>query len=164
MPGRLIGETTSKEGGKRGFVMVLQTREQHIRRERATSNICTNQTLCALAVAVYLSLLGSEGLRDMCKKIIINSHYAAKLLSETGFVTSPYFPSPFFKEFTIATPRLASENLSTRLLEYKILGGLSMAQHYPELRNVSTVAVTEIHTKKDIEHLAEAVREILSDH
>ncbi len=163
MPGRIIGMTTSKDG-KRGFCMVLQTREQHIRRERATSNICTNEALCALASAVYLSLLGSEGLRELSKIIMYNSHYASKLLSQIHGVKSPYFTSTFFKDFTIGitNEKVSVESLYKGLIEYGILGGFPLNLYYKELPNVALFSVTEIHTKEDIEHLADAVSKVVS--
>lgn len=164
MPGRIIGMTTSKDGTRRGYCMVLQTREQHIRRENATSNICTNEALCAIAAAVYLSLLGSEGLRELSKLIMYNSHYASKLLSEIRGIKSPYFTSTFFKDFTLGITKdgVSAEELHKRLVEYRILGGLPLSRYYEELSNVALFSVTEIHTKEDIQRLVDAVGKVVS--
>ena len=111
MPGRIVGLTTTKDGSKRGFVLALTTREQHIRREKATSNICTNETLCAVALAVYLSLLGRTGLRKLCESIVYNTYYVIKKLQKIGGVKVPIFKAFHFKDFAIKFERSADEVL-----------------------------------------------------
>jgi glycine dehydrogenase subunit 1 len=101
MPGRIIGMTTTLDGSKQGFCMVLQTREQHIRREKATSNICSNEALCAVASAVYMALLGPKGLRELGETIMYRANYAMRLLSKINGVKAPIFKSVHFKEFTV---------------------------------------------------------------
>ena len=161
MPGRLIGQTTSKVGTKRGFTMVLQTREQHIRREQATSNICTNEALFAIAVAIYLSVMGPQGMRDLGEQIIARSHYASKRLREEG-LASPYFTGSYFGEVSFNS-RLDSIALSKRLIKYNILGGLPMKRFFPTeqgLSNISTFSFSEQHSSEDIEKLVSALAQI----
>jgi glycine dehydrogenase subunit 1 len=152
MPGRLIGMTTSKDNLRRGYTMVLQTREQHIRRENATSNICTNEALFALAVSVYLSALGPKGIKKIGESIVTNSHYAMKLLSEAG-LRCPYFEGRFFGDLSLKTRKNSSE-LANSLAKKRILGGISLGRWYPRLDNVSVFSFTELHTQKDVETLA----------
>jgi len=150
MPGRVVGETTDKRG-ERGFVLTLQTREQHIRRGRATSNICTNQGLNALRAAIYLSTLGEEGLKEVADLCLQKSHYAAERICQiSGFRLS--FNSPFFKEFSVKCP-LCSDKVNKLLWENKIIGGLDLGKFYPGLRNSLLFCVTEKRTREDIDKL-----------
>ena len=164
MPGRLIGMTTTLDGSQRGFCMVWQTREQHIRRERATSNICTNEALCAIAAAVYLSLLGPKGLRKLCETILYNSHYLAKQLSSIEGVIAPLFKSAFFKEFVVDFSKIGInvEHINRELLKRNIIGGLELSKYFSELENAALFCTTEIHTKEDLDYLVEALKEIIS--
>lgn len=156
MPGRIVGETVDKEG-RRGFVLTLQTREQHIRREKATSNICSNQALNALAATMHLTFLGKEGLKEVANLCFQKSHYAyEKLISNGKF--KPVFDAPFFKEFLVKSSEDV-EQLNNRLLSEKIIGGYNIAQNYPELENGWLVAVTEKRTKDDIDNLVSKVGE-----
>jgi len=159
MPGRIIGMTTTKDGSRRGFSQVLQTREQHIRRENATSNICTNQSLCALAACVYLALLGEGGIKDISKRIIATSHYASKVLSEVSGVKAPYFEGSFFREFTA---KIKGDNISKKLLQNGIIGGLDLSKFFPELREVYLYSFSEIHSPEDIQKLADALKKVKS--
>lgn len=165
MPGRIIGMTTTLNGTERGFCMVLQTREQHIRREKATSNICTNQALAAVASAVYLSLLGADGLKELGETILYKSNYAVKRLSEIKGLKTPIFQSPHFKEFTVnfqATGKTA-DWIHEQLLKKGIHGGKNISKEFPELGEVALYCVTEMHSKEDIDNLADSLEKILKE-
>lgn len=148
MPGRIVGETTDSEG-RRGFVLTLQAREQHIRREKATSNICTNQALCALATVTYLSLMGKEGLKEVATQCINKSVYTYNSLIKTQQV-SKVFKAPFFREFVVK-PVISPENLNEVLLNESIIGGYDLSDEYPELSGCWLVAVTEKRSKQEID-------------
>jgi len=148
IPGRIVGETKDKNGN-RSFTLTIQTREQHIRREKATSNICSNQALNALAATIYLTLLGKQGLKEVALLSLQKSHYAfEQLTSHDNF--SPVFSSPFFKEFVIQSV-VSPQELNRKLLDHKIIGGYPLEQTYPELTNGWLVAVTEKRTKEEID-------------
>ncbi|MEA2008245.1 MAG: glycine dehydrogenase, partial [Chloroflexota bacterium] len=154
--GRLVGETIDNRG-QRGYVLTLSTREQHIRRERATSNICSNQGLVVLASTVYMSLLGKSGLRQVAELNYHKAHYAAEQISTvSGYMVNPV--QPFFNEFVVHCPIPAAE-VNEILLAHDILGGYELGQDYPELENELLVAVTEMNARHEIDYLIDVLAE-----
>lgn len=157
MAGRLVGETVDNKG-QRAYVLTLTAREQHIKRERATSNICSNQGLIALGTAVYLSLLGKKGLQQVANLCYQKAHYAAQELSKIEGM-GLCFTEPFFHEFALCLNRPVDE-VNAHLLERGIIGGYDLGQDYPSLKDHMLIAVTEMNTKEEIDMLVEVLKEV----
>jgi glycine dehydrogenase subunit 1 len=155
MPGRIAGQTVDRRG-KRCWVLTLQTREQHIRREKATSNICTNQGLFALRAAIYLSTLGPAGLRDVARLCLQKAHYAKERLS-SGNRLAAAFARPIFKEFVLRDRQRAVAPLLSAALDAGYLAGVPLSRWYPELEDCFLVTVTEKRTRQEIDGLVAAL-------
>ena len=163
MPGRTIGITTTLDGVSKGFCMALQTREQHIRREKATSNICTNEALCAVSAAVYLAMLGPQGLKELGEACMTKAYYAMRQLAKIEGVKTPVFSSPHFKEFTVNfdEAKQSVKEVHENMLLYGVHGGKNITKEFPELGETALYCVTEIHSRHDIDRLACMLSEVL---
>ncbi|HHT50769.1 MAG TPA: aminomethyl-transferring glycine dehydrogenase subunit GcvPA [Eubacteriaceae bacterium] len=158
MPGRIVGQSEDREGN-RGFTLTLQAREQHIRREKAISNICSNQSLNALTATIYMATLGKKGLKEVALQSSQKAHYTYNQLLKTGKFKK-VFDKPFFKEFVLETT-MDVDKLNERLLEKGIIGGYNLVKSYPERKNQVLFCVTEKRTKEEIDNLVKVLEEIL---
>jgi len=157
LPGRIVGETLDKNG-KRSFVLTLTAREQHIRREKATSNICSNQGLNVLASTIYMVTMGKEGLKEVALQSTKKAHYAFEQITKSGKY-KPLFNKPFFKEFAVSS-ELDPDLINEELKKSKIIGGYNLGKDYPQLENAVLYAVTEKRTKEEIDRLSSVLEGI----
>ncbi|MEM4642802.1 MAG: aminomethyl-transferring glycine dehydrogenase subunit GcvPA [Candidatus Caldarchaeum sp.] len=161
MPGRMVGMAETLGDKRRAFTMVLRAREQDIKREKATSNICTNQALCAITAAAYLSLLGKHGLQSLARHIFEKTAFFIEALQKVDGVKAPLLNAPHYMEFTYRKEGHSSEKLLTKLLSVGIVGGIRIREDFPQLGDGVLTCVTEVHSVEDIREYVETVKEVV---
>ncbi|MDJ0273237.1 MAG: aminomethyl-transferring glycine dehydrogenase subunit GcvPA [Candidatus Caldarchaeum sp.] len=161
MPGRMVGMAETLGDKRRAFTMVLRAREQDIKREKATSNICTNQALCAITAAAYLSLLGKHGLQSLARHIFEKTAFFIEALQKVDGVKAPLLNAPHYMEFTYRKEGHSSEKLLTKLLSIGIVGGIRIREDFPQLGDGVLICVTEVHSVEDIREYVETVKEVV---
>jgi glycine dehydrogenase subunit 1 len=161
MPGRMVGMAETLGDKRRAFTMVLRAREQDIKREKATSNICTNQALCAVTAAAYLSLLGKHGLQSLARHIFEKTAFFIEALQKVDGVKAPLLNAPHYMEFTYRKEGHSSEKLLTKLLSVGIVGGIRIREDFPQLGDGVLTCVTEVHGVEDIREYVETVKEVV---
>ena len=155
LPGRIVGATVDKDG-KRGYILTLQAREQHIRREKASSSICSNEALCALTATIHLAALGKKGVKKVAELCLHKAHYLASELEKAG--CEMQFKAPFYNEFVVKVKD--AKTIQEELLKENIVGGLDLGKYYPELENCLLLCATELNTKEEMDELVEVVKEV----
>jgi len=163
LPGRLIGITTSISGDEIGYVMTLSSREQHIKREKATSNICTNEGLLTIAAAIYMASLGKNGFIRLSKNIFYNTQYLIKKINEFNVFKSPIFTSSHFKEFTlqITDSSISTAEFQKKLFEKGLIVGKDISSEFSNFENTLLLCTTEVHMKKDLDFLIKSIKEVV---
>ncbi|MEM4306115.1 MAG: aminotransferase class V-fold PLP-dependent enzyme, partial [Candidatus Caldarchaeum sp.] len=161
MPGRMVGMAETLGDKRRAFTMVLRAREQDIKREKATSNICTNQALCAITAAAYLSLLGKHGLQSLARHIFEKTAFFIEALQKVDGVKAPLLNAPHYMEFTYRKEGHSSEKLLTKLLSVGIVGGIRIREDFPQMGDGVLTCVTEVHSVEDIREYVETVKEVV---
>jgi glycine dehydrogenase subunit 1 len=161
MPGRIVGETVDNNG-KRGYVLTLQAREQHIRREKSTSNICSNQALCALAATVYLATVGYKGLRRIGVNCVKSSHYLKEELSKIPSLSIPFPNNNFFNEFVVDFGKKTNEIFKLMMDKYDIAPGIPLEKLGEEFENMLLITTTEKRTKEEIDKFVKAISEVMN--
>ncbi|MDW8084366.1 MAG: aminomethyl-transferring glycine dehydrogenase subunit GcvPA [Candidatus Caldarchaeum sp.] len=159
MPGRIVGMTETLTDRRRAFTMILRAREQDIKREKATSNICTNQAFCAVIAAAYLTLLGKNGLRQLSRHIFDKTAYFAQQLSRVDHVVSPVLDAPHYMEFTYRVEGLSADALLKKLLDKGFVGGIAVGKDFPSIGDAVLTCVTEVHSVEDIDEYVKTVEE-----
>jgi glycine dehydrogenase subunit 1 len=163
IPGRLTGITTTEKGDEKGFVMTLSSREQHIKREKATSNICTNQGLMSIAAAIYMAALGKSGITKLSKNVFYNTQYLIKKLKDISHLKVTFLNSIHFKEFSIEfeNNQISAQQMQKQLFRKGLIVGKNISNEFPTFKNALLLSTTEVHLKKDLDYLIESIEEVV---